>query len=161
MSKFVVKHIDKDAYLMFDRYVDDMNIVTTYEPVTAYQIATVFKTEEKAKEICVDAELELDDVEIIDLDIVEAEEKKAAEEKAQAAMKNAWEHTSENKRVTMVQQIIKDKNEEEADKWLDYVGETDKEKYLHPADPDIAMLENLLAGLSDEQKDKLKNMLNS
>lgn len=160
MSKFVVKHINKDAYLVFDRYVNDMDIITTYEPVSAYEIATKFSTEEKAKEVCVDAELELKDVEIIDLDVVAAEEKKAAEEKAQAAMKNAWEHTSEAKKLAMIKDIIANKSEEEADKWLDYVGETNKEKYLHPEEStEDNNLKTFLAGLSDEQRDKLKELL--
>lgn len=159
MSKFVVKHINKDAYLVFDRYVNDMDIVTTYEPVGAYQIATKFSTEEKAKEVCTDAELELEDVEIIDLDKVEADEKKAAEEKAQAAMQNAWQNTSDAKRKSMIADIIKDKGEDKANEWLDYVGETNKEKYLHPDEDEDTDLKQFLSGLSDEQKTKLKNLL--
>lgn len=165
MGKYVVKDTEREVYLIFDRFVNDMEIVTTVEPVASYEIATTFSTEEKAKELIVEAcqfysnKLKEDNCEIIDLELVKQEEEKKAKEKAQAAMQNAWENTSETKRISMVKQLINDKGEEEADKWLEYVGEKDKEKYLHPKDSEDDKLADLIAGLTDEQKEKLKNLL--
>lgn len=157
---FVVKDNKKDAYLLFDRSVFDMDIITTAEPVGSVEAATRLTNVHSLEILLADVTKTYDTSEciIVDLDKAKEEEKQKAKEKAQAAMKNAWEHTSEQKRISMVKGIIDEKGEEEADKWLDYVGETDKEKYLHPVNqPDE--LTDFISKLTDDQKEKLKELL--
>lgn len=162
---FVVKDNKKDAYLKFDRIVDDVSleIITLVEPIAAYQIATNFDTEARAND-CAKTVLPdvypLTDYTVIDLDKVKEEEEQKAKEKAQAVMTNAWKNTSEETRKQKLKDLYKDKGQEEVEKWLDYVNEPDKQKYLDSLnEPEEDKLTSLLAGLSDEEKEKLKSLL--
>lgn len=163
---FVVKDNKKEAYLIIDRFVDDlsMEIMTTAEPVTAYQIATQVSNEKAARTLISnlkESNYDISECVVIDLEDVKRDEEEKAKEKAKAVMTNAWKNTSEETRIQKLRDILKAKGEKEVDEWLDYVGETDKQKYLDALkEPEEDEMTKLLKGLTDEQKEQLKQLLN-
>lgn len=163
---FVVKDNKKDAYLVFDRIVDDitMEIITTVEPVGAYQLATQLSSEDKARLLIKSVNVNSYDTSecvVINLDDVKHDEEQKAKEKAQAVMVNAWKNTSEETRIQKLREILKAKSEKEVDEWLDYVKEPDKQKYIEALkEPEEDEMTKLLKNLSDEQKEQLKQLLN-
>lgn len=163
---FVVKDNKKEAYLVIDRFVDDlsMEIITTAEPVTAYQIATQVSNEKAARTLISnlkESNYDISECVVIDLEDVKRDEEEKAKEKAKAVMTNAWKNTSEETRIQKLRDILKAKGEKEVDEWLDYVGETDKQKYLDALnEPEEDEMTKLLKGLTDEQKEQLKQLLN-
>ena len=48
---YVVKNNKNDTYIQFDRFVRDIEIITTAEPVSSILSATEFETAESANEL--------------------------------------------------------------------------------------------------------------
>lgn len=164
---YIVK--DKDNWLLFDRFVRDMEIVTTVEPVGSYQAATEFDDEDTAKlmihelEIC--QLLDVSEYTIHDKDKVAEEIKQEKLEKEHKIMKIAWENTSEAGKHRQAKEILDTRGQKGLDEFLKIVDPT----YVYSDDVNdnkpncsyndiFSRMEKMLGRpLTDEEKENLRN----
>lgn len=121
---YIVKN--KDEYLLFDRYVRDMEIVSTVEATSSYHAATEFSTETMAKQMVKEVEKSYDvtDFTVHDLEVVIEEEKVAKENERKAILKEAWNNTSNERKKEMLGKILEKEGPDGVKKWLDDVDDT-------------------------------------
>ena len=108
---YVVKNNKNDTYIQFDRFVRDIEIITTAEPVSSILSATEFETAESANELIEaaksfmdDYELENSDLQVIDKDLSLNLQKEKAEQDEKENQIKAWANTSINSKKEILQQ---------------------------------------------------------
>lgn len=108
---YVVKNNKNDTYIQFDRFVRDIEIITTAEPVSSILSATEFETAESANELIEaaksfmdDYELENSDFQVIDKDLSLNLQKEKAEQDEKENQIKAWANTSVNSKKEILQQ---------------------------------------------------------
>lgn len=108
---YVVKNNKNDTYIQFDRFVRDIEIITTAEPVSSILSATEFETAESANELIEaaksfmdDYELENSDLQVIDKDLSLNLQKEKAEQDEKENQIKAWANTSVNSKKEILQQ---------------------------------------------------------
>ena len=108
---YVVKNNKNDTYIQFDRFVRDIEIITTAEPVSSILSATEFETAESANELIKaaksfmdDYELENSDLQVIDKDLSLNLQKEKAEQDEKENQIKAWANTSVNSKKEILQQ---------------------------------------------------------
>lgn len=113
MTKYVVKDEYKECYLVFNRFVRNLDVITIAEPVGTYKAATQFDNEEDANE-CLK---ELDNYKtydasgctILDVDSLENKRKEDSKKMADDIIKNAWSNTSEETKKKMLDGMSEEK----------------------------------------------------
>ena len=113
MTKYVVKDEYKECYLVFNRFVRDLDVMTIAEPTGHYNNATQFDNKEDANE-CLK---ELDNYKtydasgctILDVDSLEAKRKEKSKMEADKIIKNAWSNTSEETKKKMLDGMSEEK----------------------------------------------------
>lgn len=164
---YIVK--DKDNWLLFDRFVRDMDIITTVEPVSSYLAATEFDDEDTAKlmihelEVC--QMIDVSEYTIHDKKEVEEKIKQEKLEKERAILRKAWENTSEAGRHKQAKEILDARGEEALKEFLKIVDPT----YVYSDDVNdnkpncsyndiFSRMEKMLGRpLTDEEKQNLRN----
>lgn len=161
---YIVK--DNEFFYKFDRFVNDMSIVTSMEIVGSYHAATEFKSEATANMMLQEAEkagYNISQCKIYNKDDVEKEEKERAEKESRDIAINAWANTSEETKRKKLREILDNKGEEKMKEWLEYVEDTSGIQPADPEDKDNAFMlkiQNALGiSLSDSQKEKLLKVL--
>jgi len=113
MSKYVVKDEYRECYLVFSRFVRNLDVITVAEPVGTYKAATQFDNEEDVK-ACLK---ELDNYKtydasgciILDVDSIENKQKEKSKKEADDIIKNAWSNTSEETKKKMLDGMSEEK----------------------------------------------------
>lgn len=111
---YIVK--EEDHYIMFDRFVRDMEIVTICEPVCAVEMATVFTTEALANTCIKNAEdamfavgVDINKLTVKDKDTELKELEEAAKERLRQEKIKAWGNTPEETRTKILEKMLKEK----------------------------------------------------
>ena len=113
MTKYVVKDEYKECYLIFNRFVRDLDVMTIAEPTGHYKNATQFDNVEDAN-ACLK---ELDNYKtydasgclIIDVDSLDKAQKDKSKEEADKIIKNAWANSSEETKKKMLDGMSEEK----------------------------------------------------
>jgi hypothetical protein len=119
----IIRDENTKGYLTFDRFVRDMEIVTTCEPVINPASADEFTNEDEARSLIKECETGVFDVSNIAYVDKDVEIKRVSDEHEAAIWakaKEAWENTSEGRKQEILKAQLA-KSPEALKEWLDHV----------------------------------------
>ena len=121
MTKYVVKDECRNGYLVFSRFVRDLDIITIAEVIGNYNNATQFNNVRDADECLKELDnyktYDASGCSILDVDELNKTKKEDAQKKADDIIKNAWSNSSEETK----KKLLEGMSEEKRKKFLESV----------------------------------------